>query len=109
MVARPLDRAPAAEPCGADRYGYPSRRSPIGAAPMIMPTQLDNLSATMQLAPGRLTFESVSKRFDRSEVSALEEVSLVCEPGEFVVVVGPSGCGKTTLLNLAAGMLKADA
>ena len=35
----------------------------------------------------------------------LQDVSLTCEPGEFVVVVGPSGCGKSTLLNLAAGMI----
>lgn len=34
------------------------------------------------------------------EVRALNGVSLVLEPTEFVSVEGPSGCGKTTLLNL---------
>jgi NitT/TauT family transport system ATP-binding protein len=57
---------------------------------------------------GRLVFESVSKNYDRAAVAAIEEVSLTVEPGEFVVLVGPSGCGKTTLLNIAAGMTRAD-
>ncbi|HWP40381.1 MAG TPA: ABC transporter ATP-binding protein [Tepidisphaeraceae bacterium] len=38
----------------------------------------------------------------------LDGIDLVCEPGQFVVVVGPSGSGKSTLLNIAAGMLKPD-
>ena len=33
-------------------------------------------------------------------VKALDEVSLVFEPGEFTVISGPSGSGKTTALNL---------
>ena len=57
---------------------------------------------------GRLVIEHVDKNFVGSSVHALRDVSLTCEPGEFVVVVGPSGCGKSTLLNVAAGMIKAD-
>ena len=57
---------------------------------------------------GRLVIEHVDKNFTGSSVHALRDISLTCEPGEFVVVVGPSGCGKSTLLNVAAGMIKAD-
>jgi NitT/TauT family transport system ATP-binding protein len=58
---------------------------------------------------GRLALNSIDKNFDGSQVPALRGVSIVTEPGEFVVVVGPSGCGKSTLLNVAAGILKPDA
>jgi len=42
---------------------------------------------------------------DGQEVRALEPVSLVIRPGEFLSLVGPSGCGKTTLLRMVAGLL----
>ena len=34
---------------------------------------------------------------------AVQETSLVVEPGQFVCILGPSGCGKSTLLNSVAG------
>lgn len=57
---------------------------------------------------GRLELLHVTKRFNGTSRAALDQVTLTCEPGEFVVVVGPSGCGKTTLLNLAAGIIQPD-
>ena len=37
-------------------------------------------------------------------VSALEEINLSLNAGDFVTIMGPSGGGKTTLLNLLAGL-----
>jgi ABC-type sugar transport system ATPase subunit len=44
----------------------------------------------------------VTKRFD--SVVAVNDVSLSCEEGEFLVLLGPSGSGKTTLLRVIAGL-----
>lgn len=56
-----------------------------------------------------LTIQNVSKTyFDPyagANVTALHDISLKVNQGEFISIVGPSGCGKTTLLNMIAGFL----
>ena len=42
------------------------------------------------------------------KISALENVSLAIEKGEFVALAGPSGSGKTTLLNIIGGLDQPD-
>lgn len=41
-----------------------------------------------------------------SEVSALIDINLSINNGEFMSIVGPSGCGKSTLLNIISGLIK---
>jgi multiple sugar transport system ATP-binding protein len=47
-------------------------------------------------------FEQVTKRF--GAVTAVDNLTLHIQPGEFMVLVGPSGCGKTTALRMLAGL-----
>lgn len=44
-----------------------------------------------------------NKRFSK-KFSALENMDLIINKGEFLTIVGPSGCGKSTLLDLLAGL-----
>jgi spermidine/putrescine transport system ATP-binding protein len=46
-------------------------------------------------------FEGVTKRF--GSATAVAELNLTVEQGEFFSLLGPSGCGKTTTLRMVAG------
>ena len=55
-----------------------------------------------------LDLRSVSVRYlTKSGLNtAVTDVSVKVDPGEFVSIVGPSGCGKSTLLHVAAGLIR---
>src|SRR5438093_1628949 len=58
----------------------------------------------------KLEVRNISKQFvavqggDTKLITAVREINLSIDDGQFVCLVGPSGCGKTTLLNILAGL-----
>ncbi|MFD1739249.1 ABC transporter ATP-binding protein [Bacillus salitolerans] len=55
-----------------------------------------------------LTIQGINHTYftKTSMTTALEDITLGIEEGEFVSFLGPSGCGKTTLLSIIAGLIK---
>jgi len=50
--------------------------------------------------------KGLTKRFERGNVTALQDIDLAIEPGEFVSLIGPSGCGKSTLLRIIGDLIE---
>ena len=53
-----------------------------------------------------LEIRNVTRRF--GTLTAVDNVSIGIESGEFFTLLGPSGCGKTTLLRMIAGFDQPD-
>lgn len=53
-----------------------------------------------------ISIQNVCKKYQSGEVetSALKDINLEVNKGEFVVVLGPSGSGKSTLLHVSGGL-----
>jgi len=56
-------------------------------------------------ASNAVSIKSVSKTF-RSGTTALTDIDLDVQPGEFVSLIGPSGCGKSTLLRVVGDLIQ---
>jgi NitT/TauT family transport system ATP-binding protein len=48
----------------------------------------------------------VAKTAQKGTATALQEIDLQIEPGEFVSLIGPSGCGKSTLLRVIGDLIQ---
>ncbi|SFR60811.1 ABC transporter ATP-binding protein [Halogeometricum limi] len=51
---------------------------------------------------GDVTLEHVTKRYE--DVTAVDDMNLAINDGEFICLVGPSGCGKSTTMEMIAGL-----
>ena len=68
-------------------------------------TASDDASATSTpRSTPALEMAGVSRRF--GDVVALEDISMIVQPGRIVGVIGPSGAGKTTAIRLLTGVLR---
>src|ERR1700712_328 len=59
-----------------------------------------------------IELSDATKRFPNGKGgvhTAIRDVTLTVDPGEFVAVVGPTGCGKSTTLSLISGLQRPSA
>jgi NitT/TauT family transport system ATP-binding protein len=79
----------------------------------VTPDRAPYLGLVPEFQPGevKLSMREVSKTFVSARgdtVHALEDVTFDVAPGEFVCLLGPTGSGKSTVLNILAGLERAD-
>jgi iron(III) transport system ATP-binding protein len=56
-----------------------------------------------------VSIRGLTKRFGgATPITAIDNLDLEIEEGEFLVLLGPSGCGKTTTLRCIAGLETAE-
>src|ERR1700759_4691374 len=53
-----------------------------------------------------VSIHDVTKTFAQGNVTALQDIDLELEAGEFVSLIGPSGCGKSTLLRVIGDLVE---
>ena len=55
---------------------------------------------------GSVDFNHVSFKYPQSNRLAINDFSVIAQPGQMIALVGPSGSGKSTLINLIIGFLR---
>ena len=56
-----------------------------------------------------VSIAGVTKTFAKGSTTALQDIQLELQPGEFVSLIGPSGCGKSTLLRVIGDLIQPTA
>lgn len=64
-------------------------------------TRMSTATLDAPAATGAVRIDRVTKRYGTA--TAVDDLSLDVQPGEFLSLLGPSGCGKTTTLRMIAG------
>ncbi len=65
------------------------------------------VAAAAATDPAKIEISHLTKRFmtrSGEPFTALDDVSLTVEPGQFCAIVGPTGCGKSTTLGQVSGL-----
>ena len=63
-------------------------------------------SGARRMSAAAVTIAGLTKTFQKGGTTALQEIDLELQPGEFVSLIGPSGCGKSTLLRVIADLVE---
>jgi len=64
------------------------------------PAERDSGTRELRSVQGRIVFDNVCFKYEKTDQFVLKNINLTIEPGESVAIVGASGSGKTTLVNL---------
>jgi ATP-binding cassette, subfamily C, bacterial LapB len=73
---------------------------------MALPREGQDLARSARAADARLEFRNVSFQYDGQGRRALDDVSVIIQPGERVGIIGKIGSGKTTLGKIAANFFE---
>jgi NitT/TauT family transport system ATP-binding protein len=60
----------------------------------------------MSVQDAVVSARNVSKTFGKGGITALQDIDLDVERGEFISLIGPSGCGKSTLLRVIGDLVE---
>ena len=82
----------------------PRQAAPAGSIASSGPSPARSAAAPVIVAKGLTVGYKLHR--ERKKLTALRNIDLTINRGEFVVLVGPSGCGKTTFINAIAGLVE---